>query len=57
MVGALMLKIFPSIIAFMYIVIVMAYTVVYAGTHPDASLDAAANYALLWPLRIFRHLF
>ncbi len=57
MIGPPMLRLIPIIIAFMYIVIVMAYTVVYAVTHPDASLDAAANYALLWPLRVYRDLF
>ena len=59
MIGALMLRIFPIIIAFMYIVIAMAYAVVFVVTHIDSgwSLGAAIDYSLLWPLRVFRHLF
>ncbi len=59
MVGALMLKIFPIIIAFMYIVIAMSYAVVFAVTHSGSgwSMGAAIDYSLLWPLRVFRHLF
>lgn len=59
MIGAPMLKIFPIIIAFMYIVITMSYAVVFAVTHSGSgwSLNAAMDYALLWPLRVFRHLF
>ncbi len=59
MIGAPMLRIFPIILAFMYIVIAMAFAVVFTVTHIDSgwSLNAAIEYSLLWPLRIFRDLF
>ncbi len=59
MIGALMLKIFPIIIVFMYIVIAMAYAVVFVVIHIDSgwSMGAAIQYSLLWPLRVFRDLF
>ncbi len=59
MIGAPMLRLVPIIIAFMYIVIAMAFAVVFAVTHLGSgwSLDAAIEYSLLWPLRIFRDLF
>jgi hypothetical protein len=54
-----MLKIFPIIIAFMYIVIAMTYAVVFVVIHIDSgwSMGAAIEYSLLWPLRVFRDLF
>ncbi len=59
MIGAPMLKIFPIIIAFMYIVIAMTYAVVFVVIHIDSgwSMGAAIEYSLLWPLRVFRDLF
>ncbi len=57
MIGPPMLRLIPILIAFMYIVIAMAYTVVFAVTHSGASLDTVAEYALLWPLRVYRDLF
>ncbi len=54
-----MLRLIPIIVAFIYMFIAMAYVVVFAVTHSGSgwSLDAAIEYALLWPLRIFRDLF
>ncbi len=57
--GAPMLRLFPIIVAFIYMFIAMAYLVVFTVTHSGSgwSMGAVADYALLWPLRIFRDLF
>lgn len=59
MIGAPMLRLFPIIVAFIYMFITMAYLVVFTVTHSGSgwSMGAVADYALLWPLRVYRDLF
>ncbi len=54
-----MLKLIPIVLAFIYMFITMAYLVVFAVKHTGSSwsLNAVTDFALLWPLRIFRQLF
>ena len=49
-----MLKIFPMIFAFMYVLISMVYVVVFVVTHSDGGwgIEQVIEYSLLWPTRL-----
>ena len=49
-----MLKIFPMIFVFMYVLISMVYTVEFVITHSGDGwgLDKVIEYSLLWPARL-----
>ena len=49
-----MLKIFPMICAFMYVLISMAYTVEFVVTHSGGGwgLVQVVEYSLFWPARL-----
>ena len=49
-----MLKIFPMIFAFMYLLISMAYSVEFLVTHSAGGwgVEKVIEYSLLWPARL-----
>ena len=49
-----MLKIFPMIVAFMYVLISMAYTVEFVVTHSGGGwgFEKVIEYSFLWPARL-----